>query len=75
MDEDKIITYNQKEVFIKDPDNPNNLIRKIPDDILKKKGWSEGTKIKISVGDQGTIIITKKEEDGTSIVIQPKADA
>ena len=63
MDEDKIITYNQKEVFIKDPDNPNNLIMKIPDDILKKKGWSEGTKIKISVGDQGTIIIQEAEKD------------
>ena len=63
MDQDKIITYNQKEVFIKDPDNPNNLIMKIPDDILKKKGWSEGTKIKISVGDQGTIIIQEAEKD------------
>lgn len=63
MDEDKIITYNQKEVFVKDPDNPNNLIMKIPDDILKKKGWSEGTKIKISVGDQGTIIIQEAEKD------------
>ena len=36
---------------------------KIPDDILKKKGWSEGTKIKISVGDQGTIIIQEAEKD------------
>ena len=63
MDEDKIVTYNQKEVFVKDPDNPNNLIMKIPDDILKKKGWSEGTKIKISVGDQGTIIIQEAEKD------------
>ena len=63
MDEDKIITYNQKEVFIKDPDSPNNLIMKMPDDILKKKGWSEGTKIKISVGDQGTIIIQEAAKD------------
>tara|TARA_B100001287_G_scaffold148314_1_gene124918 strand:+ start:840 stop:1055 length:216 start_codon:yes stop_codon:yes gene_type:complete len=63
MDKDKIVTYNQKDVFVKDPDNPNNLIMKIPDDILKKKGWSEGTKIKISVGDQGTIIIQEAEQD------------
>lgn len=63
MDKDKIVTYNQKDVFVKDPDNPNNLIMKIPDDILKKKGWSEGTKIKISVGDQGTIIIQEAEQN------------
>ena len=63
MDKDKIVTYNQKDVFVKDPENPNNLIMKIPDDILKKKGWSEGTKIKISVGDQGTIIIQEAEQD------------
>ena len=39
---------------------------KIPNDIMKKQGWAEGTKVKIKVGDQGTIIIenVQGEENG-----------
>ena len=39
------------------------------------EGWKVGDTLRVQTGDKGTIIITKKEEDGTSIVIQPKEDA
>ena len=32
---------------------------KIPPEVLKGKDWNEGDKVKISIGDQGTIIIEK----------------
>ena len=36
---------------------------KIPDEILKKKGWKEGTEVKVSVGDQGTVIIEEVKDE------------
>ena len=31
----------------------------IPPELLKEKGWDEGTKLKIEVGDLGTLILTE----------------
>ena len=39
---------------------------KIPNEMLKAKGWGEGTKIKVKVGDQGTIIIEEVKDDSES---------
>jgi hypothetical protein len=30
-----------------------------PPELLKEKGWDEGTKLKIEVGDMGTLILTE----------------
>jgi hypothetical protein len=65
-------TYSYEEVFEDDPENPENTLMTIPPEILEKKGWKVGDTLRFQTGDQGTIIITKKEEDGTSIVIQPE---
>ena len=34
----------------------------IPPEILEAKGWTEGTRIKISVGDQGSLILSDLDE-------------
>ena len=39
---------------------------KIPNEMLKAKGWGEVTKIKVKVGDQGTIIIEEVKDDSES---------
>jgi hypothetical protein len=61
----KNITYKQEDIFEEIPDDPNFVRMTIPEEILREKGWGEGTRIKVEVGDQGTIILTEiKEDDG-----------
>ena len=58
-----------------DPDNVNMII---PPEILESQGWKVGDKLRFEVGDQGTIIITKpeedKDEDRNVVVIQKTED-
>ena len=63
MEQDGKLTFSQEEIFSPDPDNPKNIRMKIPDEMLKAKGWGEGTKIKVKIGDQGTIIIEEVKDD------------
>lgn len=50
--------YNVDEIFEDDPDDPENTLMKIPDDIAEKMGWKPGDVLKITWED-GTISITK----------------
>ena len=57
--------YKVEDIFEDDPDDPNFVKMTIPEEVLRAKGWGEGTRIKVEVGDQGTLIITEiKDEDG-----------
>ena len=58
----KSLIFNSKDIFVNDPDNPDQTILKIPEEILKEKGWKQGTLLKIQIGDQGTIIIEEAEK-------------
>lgn len=59
----KKYTFKSSDIFQDDPDNPNQKLLKIPEEILEKQNWKEGTKLKISIGDQGTIIIEEAEKE------------
>lgn len=63
----KSYTFDSGEILINDPDDPTKKILKIPDKIMKEQGWTKGTKLKVLLGDEGTIIIqeVKKEVDKT----------
>jgi hypothetical protein len=52
-------TYNYKasDILKYDQDNPDTPILTIPQEILEQQGWKKGTELKISIGDQGTIIL------------------
>lgn len=50
--------YNVDEIFEDDPNDPENTLMKIPDDIAEKMGWKPGDVLKITWED-GTISITK----------------
>jgi hypothetical protein len=52
-------TYNYKasDILRYDQDNPDTPILTIPQEILEQQGWKKGTELKISIGDQGTIIL------------------
>ena len=65
-EENKTLTFKAEEIFEDIPGDDKNVLMKIPDEIMKAQGWDEGTKVKILVGDQGTVIIqeAEKEQDG-----------
>ena len=53
-------TYNADDIFIEDGDEYKMVI---PPEILEEQGWKEGDILRFEVGDEGTLIITKPEED------------
>jgi bifunctional DNA-binding transcriptional regulator/antitoxin component of YhaV-PrlF toxin-antitoxin module len=54
--------YNQEEIFEDIPGDTEQVIMKIPDEIAEAAGFKLGDTIKVSWGDQGTIIITKVDD-------------
>ena len=52
-------TYNTDDIFEDIPGDPDNVLMKIPDEILAETGWQVGDTLKISVVD-GAIHISKK---------------
>lgn len=54
--------YKQEEIFEEIPGDSEQVLMKIPDEIAEAAGIKPGDNIKVSWGDQGTIIITKVED-------------
>jgi hypothetical protein len=52
-------TYNTDEIFQDIPNDPENVMMKIPDEILAETGWKEGDVLNIKAED-GKITISKK---------------
>lgn len=50
--------YNADEIFTDDPDNPENTLMKIPEEIAERMGWQPGDVLKIT-WEAGTVSITK----------------
>jgi len=60
---DKPIIYKAEEIFQDIPGDDKNVLMTIPPEIMEKQGWKEGTKIKVEVGDQGSIKISEVKEN------------
>ena len=58
----KNLVYKVEEIFHDIPGDPDNVNMTIPPEIMESQGWKEGDTIKVEVGDQGTIIITKVDK-------------
>lgn len=57
--------YKAEDIFQDIEGDPDHVTMTIPEEVLKAKGWGEGTRIKVEVGDQGTLVITEvKDNDG-----------
>lgn len=50
--------YNVEEIFEEIPGDPDNVILKFPEELLKEAGWNEGDTLNIKIED-GTITVTK----------------
>ncbi len=59
MKEKKVRTYKYEDIFKDIPDDPENVIMNLPDEIIEEMKLKEGDKLKFDVGDKGTIIIRK----------------
>jgi hypothetical protein len=59
MEENKTWTFKVEEIFEDIPDDPENIIMNIPEEIREAAGLKEGDPIRILWGDQGTIRIEK----------------
>jgi len=58
--------YKAEDIFQDIENDPENVNMTIPPEIMEKMGWKEGDRIKVLVGDQGTVIIEKIEEEETN---------
>ena len=58
-EEAKTYTFKVEEIFEDIPDDPENVIMNIPEEIQKAAGLNPGDPIRILWGDQGTIKIEK----------------
>ena len=51
-------TYTAEDIFEDIPGDPDNVMMKIPPEILERNGWKEGDTLTVNLED-GAIIITK----------------
>ena len=58
MVNNNLIEYKVEDIFEDDPDNPENVLMKIPDEIAERMGWQPGDTLKIEV-ENGIMSITK----------------
>lgn len=54
----KKLIYNAEEIFEEIDGDPDNILMKIPQEILDHNGWKEGDELTITVED-GAIVISK----------------
>lgn len=62
-DKNELITYKVEDIFHDIEGDPENVNMTIPPEIMEAQGWKEGDTVKIEIGDQGTIIITKVDDN------------
>tara|TARA_B110000503_G_scaffold116090_1_gene174871 strand:+ start:484 stop:684 length:201 start_codon:yes stop_codon:yes gene_type:complete len=62
IEEQKTWTFRAEEIFEDIPNDPKNVMMKIPEEIMELQGWKEGDTVKVSWGDQGTVIIEKADK-------------
>jgi hypothetical protein len=57
MENEKLI-FTAEEIFQEIPGDPDNVIMKFPDEVLKLTGWKEGDILDINIED-GKIVVKK----------------
>jgi AbrB family looped-hinge helix DNA binding protein len=57
-----LIEYKVEDIFEDDPDNPDNVLMKIPDEIAERMGWKPGDTLSINV--ENKIVSITKVDNG-----------
>ena len=50
------LTFNADEIFEDIPGDPDNVIMKIPPEILEATGWKEGDTLNVEIEGEGIVI-------------------
>lgn len=61
-EEQKTFEYKVEDIFEDIPGDSENVKFTIPPEIMEAQGWKEGDNLKISWGDQGTVVIEKIDQ-------------
>jgi len=59
----KVHTYKVEDIFEDIPDDKENVIMNLPPEVMEEAGIKPGDKVKISIGDMGSLIIEKIKEN------------
>ena len=70
-EEKKAFTYKVEDIFEDIPDDPKNMNMTIPPEIMEQAGLKTGDTIKISYGDQGSLILEKVDKKETNEQEEP----
>ncbi len=57
--ENKNLIFNVEDIFEEIPGDPDNVIMKIPPEVLEHTGWKEGDILNVSVDEEGRLTLTK----------------
>lgn len=60
MNDKETFIFTAEDIFEEIPDDPENVLMKIPDEVLKITGWKEGDTLNIKIED-GKLLINKHE--------------
>jgi hypothetical protein len=60
MENKEQFIFTAEDIFEEIPGDPENVMMKFPDEVLKLTGWKEGDVLDIEVKD-GKIVVTKHE--------------
>ena len=60
MNDNETFIFTAEDIFEEIPDDPENVLMKIPDEVLKITGWNEGDTLNIKIED-GKLLINKHE--------------
>lgn len=63
MSEEKRWEYKVEDIFEDIPDDPENVLMNIPEEIRNEVGLDVGDPIRVFLGDQGTLIIEKISQE------------
>ena len=59
----KTYTYKVEDIFEDIPNDPNNVIMNLPQEVMDEVGIVPGDTVKILLGDQGSLIIQKVDKE------------
>ena len=55
--------YKVEDIFEDIPDDPDNVLMKIPEEIIEEMGWKEGDTLVIEQQEDGSIVLSKKVDE------------
>ena len=62
-EESKKFIYKVEDIFEDIPNDPENVLMNLPQEVMDEVGIGPGDTVKISLGDQGSLIIEKIKEN------------